>query len=137
MNARKSYHTRQRTLILSCLRENGDRPMTAEMVVAALRGRGEPVGQTTVYRNLDKLVREGVVLRLMAPEGASACYRYLGQPDARTNRCHLLCTGCGQMVHLTCNQIGRLTAHMQQEHGFSLDSFSTILYGRCESCAVR
>lgn len=137
MNGRKKYNTKQRDLVLSCLRENQDRHVTVEMIVDYLNGKGDPVGQTTVYRNLDKLVQDGIVLKFTAPEGLRACYQYLEQPGDHLNHYHLVCIECGQMIHLNCNHIDRLAAHIREEHCFNLDIFKTVLYGRCESCVVK
>ncbi|MGI6005278.1 MAG: Fur family transcriptional regulator [Christensenellales bacterium] len=135
MSGRKSYNTKQKNLILSCLRENGDRHVTVETIMDYLKNRGETVGQTTVYRNLDKLVRDGAVIKFTAPQGMHACYQYL-EPGEHPDCYHLICTSCGHMTHLDCRHINVFTAHMQQEHGFHLDSARTVLYGRCERCNV-
>ncbi len=134
---RKSYSTRQKDLILNCLRENRQRHLTAEMIVDDLKDRGEPVGQTTVYRNLEKMVKDGMLLKFAAPGGMHACYQYLESPEDHLNHHHLVCVGCGQLIHLSCGHIDELTAHIQEEHGFHLDSFKTIFYGCCESCAAK
>ena len=135
MNRVKSYQTRQKELILSCLQDNAYRHVTAEMIVAYLKEQGEPVGQTTVYRHLERLVQANTVVKLAGLEGASACYQYMGQPDNHRNHYHLVCSGCGRVIHLDCREMDGLQQHMLAEHRFILDSFKTVLYGRCESCA--
>lgn len=134
MNSRKTYNTKQKNLILSCLHENQGRHVTVEMIIDYLKDKNESVGQTTVYRNLDKLVKDGVVLKFAAPGGMGACYEYLEQLQSHLNHYHLVCVECGQTIHLHCNHIDQLSAHIQEEHHFSLDGLKTILYGRCESC---
>ncbi len=135
MSRGKSYQTRQKELILSCLKDNASRHVTAEMIVGHLRGQGEPVGQTTVYRHLERLVQDHRVMKFAAPEGASACYQYVEQPENHRNHYHLVCSDCGRMIHLDCSQMDGLQKHMLNEHRFELDSFKTVLYGRCEGCA--
>ena len=135
LERKHSYQTRQKELILSCLKENADRHITAEMIVSFLKDRGEPVGQTTVYRYLERLIQDSRVMKFAGPEGACACYQYVEQPENHRNHYHLVCVGCGRMIHLDCNQMDVLRKHMLSEHRFVLDSLKTILYGRCESCS--
>lgn len=135
MATRHAYHTRQKELVLSCLRENQGRHLTVELILAELRQRGERVGQTTVYRNLEKLVDSGVIIKFSAPSGMSSCYQYREETQNSEGNFHLVCVDCGRMLHVDCKYIDHLSTHMQQEHRFYLDPMKTVLYGRCESCA--
>jgi Fur family ferric uptake transcriptional regulator len=133
LERKRSYQTRQKELILSCLKDNADRHVTAEMIVGYLKGQGEPVGQTTVYRYLESLFHDNRVMKFEA--GASACYQYVEQPEKHRNHYHLVCVACGRMIHLDCSEMDELKKHMLAEHQFVLDSFKTVLYGHCENCA--
>ncbi len=137
MNRGKSYQTRQKDLILACLADNAHRHVTAEMILGYLKEQGEPVGQATVYRHLEKLVLDNRVMKFTAMEGASACYQFAEPAENAKNHYHLVCSGCGRMIHLDCGELDGLQKHMLDEHHFVLDRFKTVLYGRCESCAVK
>lgn len=119
---------------MSCLRENKHRHVTVEMIADYLMDKGDSVGQTTIYRNLDNMVKNGAVLKFIAPEGMYACYQYLEQNDDHPDGCHLVCTDCGRMTRLDCNYLNQFTVHILEEHGFNLDSARTILYGKCQRC---
>ncbi|MBU5425951.1 transcriptional repressor [Tissierella pigra] len=134
MKVRKSYNTKQKKLIISYLQENKDRHVTVEMIADYLNNKGESVGQTTIYRNLDKLVKDGIVLKFIEPEDMRSHYQYLEKSYDNSDYYHLICVGCGQGVRLNCNHINELTIHMQEKHGFNLDRDRTILYGYCEEC---
>ncbi len=134
MSRGEGYQTRQKELILACLRENAHRHMTVDMIVAGLRDQGEPVGQTTVYRHLERLVKDNQVMRFVGVEGASACYQYLTQDENHKSHYHLVCSDCGRMIHLNCREMDELREHMLLDHRFILDSCKTVLYGRCEEC---
>ena len=137
MPNRSNYKTKQRDLILSCLKENKSQHITAEGIMDSLKYRGEPVGQTTVYRNLDKLVKEGLVIRY-APHalGVGACYQYVGGTEICSPCCHLICTDCGCTTHLECEYLNDLSRHMRDNHNFNLDNNKTVLYGLCNKCAT-
>jgi len=130
----EGYQTRQKELILTCLKENAYRHMTVDMIVAGLRDQGEPVGQTTVYRHLERLVKDNQVIRFVGVEGASSCYQYLAQGENHKNHYHLVCSECGRMIHLNCREMDELREHMLRDHRFILDSCKTVLYGRCNDC---
>ena len=129
------YKTRQRTLITNILKENCDIHMTVDDIVFKLNGCGDNVGRTTVYRTLEKLVNEGKVRKYTA-ENESACFQYLSDGGRCHEHFHLKCTVCGELLHLDCQQVAALAHHILDEHGFSLDTGRTVLYGRCQKCGV-
>lgn len=133
MDKRQAYKTRQRDLILHCLQKNPGH-MTAEQIRERLKAGGEPVGQTTIYRYLDILVTEGTVLKYASSEGAGACYRYIGHAEDQGEHYHLVCTDCGEVIHLECRYLDDLSAHIREEHQFCFDRFKTVLYGLCSRC---
>lgn len=135
MDKRHTYRTKQRDRILNCL-QNHREHVTAEQVREYLKAEGESVGQTTIYRNLDKLVEEGTVLKYASAGGLGACYQYVGQSGHSPDHYHLICTGCGQVIHLECRYLDELSAHIREEHQFSFDKFKTVLYGHCSRCAA-
>lgn len=135
MNTSTSYKTKQRALVEGVLRENAGRHLTAEEVVDILALGGSPVGRTTVYRCLERLIEEGSVQKYAAAAGESACYQYLAD-DGCHEHFHLKCTGCGRLIHIECKHIGELSRHIASEHGFKVDKLKTVLYGLCEECAA-
>ena len=131
---RNNYNTRQRQLILSCLKRNKAKHITAEKIFEFLNDLGNPVGQTTIYRNLNKMEKEGLVLKYVPAQGLGACYQYVGDGDTPPSFYHLICVDCGQMIHLKCDYMDELKEHMRDHHSFNLDSKKTVLYGRCDEC---
>jgi Fur family ferric uptake transcriptional regulator len=129
------YRTRQGDMILECLKAQGSRHMTAEDIRAALRDKGESVGQATVYRHLDRLVREGVAVRYAGASGQGACYQYIGCGDDSRAHYHLVCSGCGRMIHMECSYMDEVTAHLLDHHQFCVDRFRTVISGLCRQCA--
>lgn len=133
----KNYKTKQRNLILQTMQNLPQKHTTAEALVMLLREKGEEIGLATVYRNLDKLVQEGQVLKYTLPGGSSACYQYTGGGcKAAPLHFHLMCTHCGQVQHLECPAIEKLAQHFFNEHGFEIDEHNTVFYGACKNCAT-
>ncbi len=130
------YHTKQRDLILGCLKKHRLQHATADNIRDYLREQGEAIGQTTVYRNLSKLQKEGIVVKYAGAQGQGACFQYVdcGQSDAA--HYHLVCIDCGQMIHLECGYLDDMTAHLLEHHQFSIDKYKTVIYGLCNECAA-
>ncbi len=137
MNERSGYRTRQREMILSCLKARGTEHVTVEGILTVLREQGESVGQTTVYRTLDKLLDEGAVVKYAGAEGQPACFQYIGCGEDGAAHYHLVCVECGQMLHLQCEYLDELTAHVLEHHQFSINRYKTVIYGLCKRCATR
>ncbi|MDR0222410.1 MAG: transcriptional repressor [Oscillospiraceae bacterium] len=129
---RGKYKTKQRELIAAFLKDNSDRHITADAVVEALKGR---VGQTTVYRNLGALVKEGEALKYSHAQ--VNCYRYAKNCCGKDEPFyHFMCDGCGRMFHIECSNLDEAARHVRDGHGIHLDKKRTVLYGSCEKCAV-
>lgn len=133
MNNISGYKTKQRSLILDILIENKSDHITAETLLEILKGRGETVGKSTIYRYLDKLVAEGKVRKFVIGEGNSACYQYTSS-DECSKHYHLKCTACGKLIHTECGFLNDVYAHVETEHNFKVDTSKTVFYGLCENC---
>ncbi|MFV0412326.1 MAG: Fur family transcriptional regulator [Oscillospiraceae bacterium] len=133
----RMYKTKQRDLIMQTLRAIPQRHITAEDLAALLHENGEEVGLATVYRNLDKLVNEGLVLKYALPSGMRACYQYLDDCAEHPFHFHLLCTGCGNISHLECTEADSLIAHLVASHHFQINRQKTVFYGLCRQCAEK
>ena len=73
MNTGKTYKTRQRAEIVRIMRSSGD-CLTVREICERLSASGANVGETTVYRTLEKMASEGGVRRYEPGKGA-AVYR--------------------------------------------------------------
>lgn len=128
----EQYRTAQRNRILEYLMENSDRHITVEDCTVALRQSGKTVGQTTVYRFMEKLVEEGRV-RKFTSDGIAACFQYIDSTACHSHF-HLKCLTCGKLIHLSCSYLEQLEQHVRHEHDFTIHSGRTIFYGVCHDC---
>ena len=128
---RGEYMTRGYFLVRDVLIHAKGAHLSSDDVYETLRGQGEKVGRTTVYRQLDRLVSEGRVRRTVADRGGN-CYSYI--TDGCAEHYHMVCKSCGKMAHLSCDQVEELFHHIKTHHGFSIDPCQTVLYGRCAAC---
>ena len=134
--ANAGYKTKQKDLILDCIKSTGNTHITALDIVRKLEINGTSVGISTVYRQLDKLVLSGTVRKYTPVDRDGACYEMMEETaDDATRHFHLKCTGCGDLIHTDCDFMNEMDEHIKKHHKFTVDSSKTVLYGRCEKCA--
>ena len=129
---RGEYTTKQRDAILTFLKENNAHT-TASDILFHLREQGYKVSSATVYRTLEKFEAEGVVKKMIIGQGTGACYQF-ADGDECANHFHLKCIKCGKLIHLSCEFMHEMESHIFSDHGFTVSSGRTIIYGVCQEC---
>lgn len=71
------YATRQRSLVLECLKAHAGQYLSVADIAADLTKKGSPVGVTTIYRALEKLASEGTVRHFVPDRTSPAVFEYL------------------------------------------------------------
>lgn len=133
MNQRPDqYHTKQGNAILSYLASQTHTHVTAAQVVRHFEGEDFPVGRTTIYRQLEKLVREGKLRKYTFDGITGACFEYV--PKSPVQEYHLKCDNCGGITHLHCNILEKLSEHLLESHEFQINDIKTVFYGKCSTC---
>lgn len=97
-----------------------------------LRGRGDKVGLTTVYRTLQALAERGEV-DVMRPPGGEQLYRRC----AAGHHHHLVCRSCGQAVEVEGPAVERWADRIAAEHGFVDIAHTVEIFGICPECAAK
>jgi len=136
MNHKNPYKTRQREELLAFLETAPGEHLTAADITEAFRRRGRSIGTATVYRQLERLVDEGVLNKYTIDAGSPCCFEYVGARAHRTDGpCfHCKCEACGRLIHLHCEELEGLAGHISAEHGFEINPLRTVFYGLCETC---
>lgn len=120
--------TKQRTAILRILQEKTE-PVSAEEIYEELCAQGETPALSTVYRNLERFVQNGLAVTEILGD---AVIRY----TARDHHGHyLVCTGCSARIHIDDCPLSELENKLSQDTGFSIESHILTLYGKCPRCA--
>lgn len=133
MAERGRYRTKQQEIILNCLKKQKEAFCTVEQFMEYLHRDGIHVGQTTVYRALERLSEDGVVVKIPSVDGSKAQFRYIGE-EISSNVGKLVCLRCGCMIPLECSRLDAFFEHIHEDHGFKLDQSHMILYGYCGQC---
>ena len=134
--SKAQYKTKQMTEILTYLKSVQGQHVTVNDIRRHFQEQGIAVGTTTVYRQLDKMVKEGIVAKYVVDEKSSACFEYLGAEEHchKTVCFHCKCEKCGKLIHLHCEDVVKLRQHLMEDHGFQMDSCRTVFYGICADC---
>ena len=124
--------TRQRRLIWEAFIAGADRHLSAEDVVEHVRSQLPRVNASTVYRTLDLLVAEGLLLR--TDLGSDRAYY---EPAREHAHHHLVCERCGTVKHVHDELLGDLLEHVRASSGFTLGAGEITLFGLCTNCQAR
>ena len=127
-----TYTTKQGRLVLDCFENNKGVHLTIDDICNYLKEKNTPVGTTTVYRQVQKLLDEGIITKYNVDKESGACYQYSGENCKM--HFHLKCTECSQLIHAECDYIESLGNHIINHHGFAIDNSKTVFYGICRDC---
>ena len=130
------YKTKQMTELLTFLKSAPSEHVTVQDIADSFHEKGISVGLTTIYRNLEKLVQQGLVAKYVIDGTSSACFSYIGEDILREREpvYHCKCEKCGKVIHLHCEEVHALQQHMQKHHGFLMNGYRTVFYGLCDEC---
>ena len=137
MNVRNQYNTRQRSRLLEYMQTVPGEHFTAKDVCDYFQACGTPIGVATVYRQLERMVEDGVVNKYIIDANSPACFEYVDRQATCGEECfHCKCEKCGKLIHLHCEELVQIRSHLKEEHHFTLDPLRTVFYGLCEDCAA-
>jgi Fe2+ or Zn2+ uptake regulation protein len=121
--------TRQRELIWAALTAEPDRHLSAAQLVERVRAELPRVNPSTVYRTLDVLVAEGLVLRTELGRD-----RTFYEPAHEHHHHHVVCRRCGAVAHIHDDALGDLPALVDDASGFAIGHEELTLFGLCQAC---
>jgi Fe2+ or Zn2+ uptake regulation protein len=131
MICKLEYKTKTRQVIMDFMVKNPDRIFKASDIAQDLPS----VSLSTIYRNLARLEKAGIVQIFGAEENKELQYRYTG-PSKCQEKMHLVCKECGKFFHLEGPALKMLQLSVQRS-GFELDQQQSVLLGRCAGCSRR
>ena len=120
--------TPQRVAILEYLMSSYSHP-TAEVIFSDLMKVYPSMSLATVYKTLDTLRSEGIILEINTGEDSN---RY----DSNTSQhAHSICLGCNTVTDIKLPHIlENIDSEMFLSHGFSVLDKRMFFYGYCQGC---
>jgi Fur family ferric uptake transcriptional regulator len=128
---RDNYNTLQKDLMLEKIKSI-NREFTIKELYELLGGK---VGLTTIYRFVDKLVKDNRLDKNIGSDN-TCYYEYLEECDC-SNHFYLKCEDCGCMIHIHCDCISELVSHISIDHNFIPNREHIIINGLCSNCKER
>ena len=120
--------TKQRSLIWDVLTQADGQHLSVAEVETAVREGGSPLHRATIYRTLDRLVDDGLLVRTnLGPDRST-------YEIAEDHHHHLVCGECGRTEHVPHDLVRAAIARIEQQSGFDLATAQLSLHGRCRDC---
>lgn len=119
--------TPQREGILRVLKDS-DRPLTVEEIWERMPERRS--GLPTVYRNLERFVREGWAESILGPDQVMRFVRC----DSRHHHHHLQCERCGRTAEVDACGLEASLTELAKLSGFRITRHQLMLFGLCPVC---
>ena len=135
MHSKGQYKTKQRDELRTFLESVPGKHITAGDVCEYFKNNGRPMGVATVYRQLEKMVDEGIVTKYSIDANTPACFEYVGVHLGEETCYHCKCQVCGKLIHMHCDELPELEKHILEHHGFAIDPMRTVFFGTCKECA--
>ena len=121
-------NTKQKEIILDILsqKENMVHPTAGDLVKLVIEN-SPSIGQATVYRNINKLVEEGILIKIPTNNN----FRY----DINTHtHAHLTCKECGGVIDLFDSDYLKIINNLERKYNVKIDNSNLIFNGLCEDC---
>jgi len=119
--------TPARRMLLRVLFSEGEH-RSAEELAAAVHAQAPDVNISTIYRNLDELVRLGVVDRAYLG-GGPASYHLASAAHG-----HIVCELCGAMTEVPDDLFNDLAEVVAARYGFKIAPHRFAMTGLCANC---
>ncbi|MEA4934533.1 MAG: transcriptional repressor [Lawsonibacter sp.] len=127
----KEYNTEQRVVLMTFFQENRGEQFSIDEIVARLP-RQARISRSAVYRNVDRMVQEGLLRKARLEESRKALYQWM---DCRhCERIHLRCEKCGRIFHMKSETDEETLKSVLQNSGFQLDKQASTLPVICKNC---
>ncbi len=121
-------YSRQREAVLDALRGVSTHP-TAEELFDLLRKKQAGISLATVYRNLNQLAENGIILRIPTPDGPD---RFDGDT---TTHYHAVCTTCGRTIDIFTDKMPDVCAAANApQDEIDISGVTMLFTGTCKKC---
>jgi len=123
----RQRNTLQHQIILDALKKLNTHP-TIDEVCAEIHKTHPSISKTTVYRNLRRSAKNGIIRKVSLPDGLE---RY----DARSDQhYHFKCKSCGRIADVDIEYLIGINDTVQDKYGVKVDEHDVIFSGVCQQC---
>lgn len=119
--------SKQRELIYKQVMDFPVHP-TADEVYSALKVENPNLSLGTVYRNLNLLSENGMLMKIHIADGSD---RFDGRTD---DHYHMICDSCSKVYDVEIEDMFDLSNKISKKYGYSLTAITLTLRGLCTCC---
>ncbi len=125
--------TRTRSILLDLFLEN-HQPLSALILKQALKKRGHDVNKTTVYRELERLEKVGILHSIRLQDR-----KQYFELVSRGHHHHLVCLECDQVLDIAFQDASLLKQAevLSKKVNFLIATHAIEFYGKCRSCLAQ
>ncbi|WKY44673.1 transcriptional repressor [Eubacteriaceae bacterium ES2] len=127
LKAKGLKQTRHRLAILSLLKK-AEHPLSADEIYLQLKN--ESINLSTVYRNLELLGDNDLILKLNLSGDSRTVYEY----NSPVHRHYLVCLGCKKILPIEHCPLSGYEERLASETGYSIVGHKLDVYGYCPAC---
>lgn len=129
------YNTVQRDELIRFLKSNKTSAFTISEIHTQMKTDPSVCkvpGESTLYRLIKELVKNGTVKRTVKGSGRQFVYQITDEENCGQHL-HMKCLECGKLYHMNDDESKEIAEKILGSDSFALDS-STVLLGKCEFC---
>jgi len=134
MKRPRNYVTKQGEAVLAYLESVKDMFVTAAQIADHLHKEQVSISRPTVYRQLEKLVKDGKVRRYLFGDTSVSSYQYIDRDEYNSDFYHMKCEVCDKIFDLKCDEVDHVSRHIYESHAFQVNDSKTVFYGKCKTC---
>lgn len=126
--------TKQKLIFKQFLENNRDREMTVAEMAELLESSGIKLGIATLYRAVNRLEADGVLVRVVNGSLSKTAYKYAGSDNTVRSIHRVFCTSCGKTAELGLKFTEKIDMSVSDTTGFSVSDHQMMFYGLCSDC---
>ncbi|HCC00299.1 MAG TPA: transcriptional repressor, partial [Ruminococcaceae bacterium] len=127
---KETRNTKQKKLILDCMKGAGGAHMTAEEIYDRIRGEHQQISIATVYRNLRMLEANGTIRKIYVADDSLSYYEMSDASSPHSHH-HLICRECGAILDFEADLLENLEKLIETTKKFKIEDHRVVFYGIC------
>ena len=127
------YNTKPKEYILLFLKNHKNKRFSIKEMYDSIRNSGHEINLATIYRNINALEKEGMLLKHQGNDTNYATYQYVENSDCLAHF-HFECIKCGRVSHLGAKETNDFLKMIKLRMGFEVEPQNTYIRGICNQC---
>lgn len=126
-------NTKQKNEVINFFENNKEKSYTAYDLKKEI---GSTAGLTTIYRILNDLTKENVLVKTPLKDKSGLTYKYneIEECFKKNHHYHLICDECNKVVHYDDDKISKICKNIQKQSDFKVKEEKIVFYGKCKEC---